>query len=101
MEIIKKELLELKEKYGDERRTSIEDSEDGEMATKTIPDVYYFDYPYDSINFVSVSAINIKNNNAEVKSSAYLLSQAENVYVSEKNIYLTYTRYVSEQDLQM
>ncbi|HLD15867.1 MAG TPA: DNA gyrase subunit A [Candidatus Nanoarchaeia archaeon] len=31
MEIIKKELEELKEKYGDARRTSIEDSEDGEF----------------------------------------------------------------------
>jgi inhibitor of cysteine peptidase len=74
-------------------------SETGVLASKAIPDIFYFDFPYDSFNFVSVSAINVENNSTEVKSSAYLLPQAQNVYVSEKNIYLTYTRYISEQEL--
>lgn len=72
----------------------------GELASKTIPDIFYFDFPYDSFNFVSVSAINIKNNDTLVKSSAYLLPQAQNVYMSEKNLYLTYTRFVSEEELR-
>jgi inhibitor of cysteine peptidase len=74
-------------------------SNTGELINKTVPDIFYFDFPYDSFNFVSVSAINIKEHSSGVKSSAYLLPQAENLYMSEKNLYLTYTRYVSEQEL--
>lgn len=74
-------------------------SASGELASKVVPDIFYFDLPYDSFNFVSVSAINIKNNNNQVKSAAYLLPQAENIYVSQKNIYITYTRYISEYEL--
>jgi uncharacterized secreted protein with C-terminal beta-propeller domain len=73
--------------------------QNGEMASRAVPDMFYFDLPYDSFNFVSVSAINIKEYSSGVKSSAYLLPQAQNVYVSEKSIYLTYTRYVSEEEL--
>lgn len=71
----------------------------GELLNKKSPDVYYFSLPYDSFNFLSVSSINIKNNNQDIKASAYLLPSAQNVYVSKNNIYLTYTRYVSEQEL--
>lgn len=75
-------------------------SESGELATKTVPDIFYFDFPYDSFNFVSVSAINVRNNSTDVKSSAYLLPQAQNIYMSKNNLYLTYTRYVSEEELR-
>lgn len=73
--------------------------QNGELASRTAPDLFYFDLPYDNFNFVSVSAVDVKNNDRDVRTSAYLMPSAQNVYVSQNNIYLTYTRYVSEEEL--
>ncbi|RLC38957.1 hypothetical protein DRH27_00995, partial [Candidatus Falkowbacteria bacterium] len=65
------------------------------------PDVYYFNIPYDSYNFTSINAINIKDNNKQVNGEVYLLSGNQNMYVSKENIYITYTKYISEYQLEM
>lgn len=64
------------------------------------PDVYYFDIPYNSYNFTNITAINIKNNDEAISGETYLLSSSQNLYVSQKNIYITYTQYLSEYDLE-
>lgn len=66
-----------------------------------MPDVYYFDIPYNSYNFTSVNAINVKNNTEQVKGDVYILDANQNMYVSENNIYITYTKYISEYQLTM
>lgn len=66
-----------------------------------IPDIYYFDIPYSSYNFTTVSAINIKDNNSQITGDTYLMSYSQNMYVSQNNIYITYTKYVSEYQLAM
>lgn len=65
------------------------------------PAVYYFDMPYDNYNFTTVTAINVRDVNSAVKGEVYMLSGSQNMYVSQNNIYITYTKYVSEYDLQM
>jgi len=65
-----------------------------------MPDVYYFDTSYDSHNFTTVTAINIKDSNEAIESDIYLLSGGQNVYASQNNIYITYTKYISEYDLE-
>ncbi len=65
------------------------------------PSIYYFDIPYDSYNFTTISAINIKDNNAPIKGDVYMLSSAQNMYVSPNNLYITYTKYISEYELEM
>jgi inhibitor of cysteine peptidase len=65
------------------------------------PEVYYFDIPYDSYNFTQVSSINIKNPEENVKGEIYVLSGGQNMYVSPSNIYIAYTKYVSEYQLTM
>jgi len=65
------------------------------------PAVYYFDIPYSSYNFVSVNAINIKDNKEKVKGDIYLLSNSQEIYVSKNNIYLTYTHYISEHEIML
>lgn len=71
-------------------------------ATKCyIPDVYYFDIPYDSYNFTTVAAINVKNNEEVPTGNIYLMSNSQNMYVSNSNLYITYTKYVSEYELEM
>jgi len=64
-------------------------------------DVYYIDIPYSSYNFTHVAAINIENKNEDVSSEAYLLGYSQNLYVSQDNIYITYTKQVSEYQLMM
>jgi len=64
------------------------------------PEVYYFDIPYDSYNFTNITAINIKNNAEAINSQVYLLNNSQNLYVSQNNIYITYTQYLNEYDLE-
>ncbi len=72
----------------------------GTTSTKCVlPDIYYFDMPYQSYNFTAVTAINVKNNSETINQDLYLLSGNENMYVSQNNIYLSYTKYVSEYQL--
>ncbi len=64
------------------------------------PEVYYFDIPYNRYNFTSIYAINITENK-EVSGEVYIMNHNQNMYVSENNIYITYTKYVSEYQLEM
>ncbi len=64
------------------------------------PDIYYFDIPYDSYNFMNVTAINIKDNNEAISGQDYLMNYGQNLYVSPTNIYITYTEYINEYDLE-
>jgi inhibitor of cysteine peptidase len=66
-----------------------------------MPDVYYFDIPYDSYNFTTVTAVNVKDSKEAVNGDIYLLSGSQNMYVSPDNIYITYTKYLSEYQLEM
>jgi uncharacterized secreted protein with C-terminal beta-propeller domain len=64
------------------------------------PDVFYFDVPYDYYNFTNITAINIKNNGEALGGQVYLLNSGQNLYVSQDNIYITYTQYLNEYDLE-
>ncbi len=83
--------------------------ENGEVLTNDceftdkcfVPDMYYFDIPYDSYNFTTVTAINVRNNNEAIVGDVYLLSGSQNMYVSKSNLYITYTKYISEYQLEM
>jgi len=65
------------------------------------PNIYYFDIPYDSYNFTTISAINIKDNSEKIGGDVYLLSSTQNMFVSPDNLYITYTKYISAYDLEM
>jgi len=64
------------------------------------PNIFYFNIPYDSYNFTSVTAVNIKNASEAISSNVYLLSGNQNLYVSPNNIYITYTEYLNESDIE-
>jgi uncharacterized secreted protein with C-terminal beta-propeller domain len=65
------------------------------------PDVYYFDMPYESMNMVNVAAINIDDETEGLTNQIYLLSGQQNFYASRNNIFIAYTKYLSEYDLFM
>lgn len=63
------------------------------------PDVYYFDPDDVSYNFTQISVIPMKDTTEPPVSEIYLLTGGQNLYVSENNIYITYTKHVREEDL--
>ncbi|MFA5184216.1 MAG: beta-propeller domain-containing protein [Patescibacteria group bacterium] len=65
-----------------------------------MPEIYYFDIPYDSYTFTNIAAINIKDNSQPLSGQVYLLGAGQTLYVSQKNIYITYTQYLSEYELE-
>lgn len=73
-----------------------------EIACGGCLNVYYFDMPYNSYTYATVSAINMQDSDEKPKSEVFLLDQSQNnTYVSKSNLYITYTKYVSEQALTM
>ena len=65
------------------------------------PDVFYFNIPYESYNFTSVNAVNIKNAAEPIAGNVYLLSGNQTLYVSPTNIYITYTEYLNQEDITL
>ncbi len=66
-----------------------------------MPEIYYFDIPYSTYNFTTITAINVADNNQAINGDVYLMSGNQNMYVSLNNIYITYTKYISEYQLEM
>ncbi len=64
-----------------------------------MPDVYHFNMPYESYNLTSLVSVNVKNKEQALQGELYLMPPGQNMYVSEDNIYLTYTKYTSEYQL--
>ncbi|MEI7452481.1 MAG: beta-propeller domain-containing protein [Candidatus Falkowbacteria bacterium] len=64
------------------------------------PNIYYFDMPYNSYNFTTIVAVNTKKADEPISGDIYLMDSGQNSYVSEKNIYITNTRYLNEYDIE-
>lgn len=73
---------------------------DNKIGCPNCWDIYYFDIPYRSYNFTSVAAINISDSGEKIKNETYLLDGNQNkMFVSRNNIYITYNKYISEEEL--
>ncbi|MDD3190458.1 MAG: beta-propeller domain-containing protein [Candidatus Pacebacteria bacterium] len=77
--------------------------EDGRVADiPNKPSVYYFNSNYSSQNFTSITAVDIKNINEDVRSETYMLDGNQNqIFVSENNFYITFSKYVTEEELMV
>ena len=71
--------------------------EDGKALSTpgAFPDIYYFDNPDYSYRFTTVMSVNIHNDNEDPNSKIFMMSSANNMYVSQDNIYITYMKYTS------
>ena len=70
--------------------------EDGIKKSVPINNIYYYDIPYKSPIFVNIHAINLGNLFDEMTSESLLVENSQKMYMSEDNLYLTYTEYVNE-----
>ncbi len=66
---------------------------DGVRKEIPVTDIAYFPYPDTNYVFTNILAVDIEN--GDYKSKTYLAGASYNIYVSEDNIYLTYTKTVS------
>jgi len=73
--------------------------EGGEELARVNTDLYYFNIPYNRYNFTSVKSIDLSDLDKKIKEEVYLLPGEESMYVSENNIYLTYTTYLNEEEI--
>jgi len=64
-----------------------------------ISDVYYFPISYQNPEFVTVHAIDLKDPSKELNAKTLAVEGSENLYMSEKNIYITYTESINEYEL--
>ncbi len=89
--------------YGDDVRPMPYVMEDGAvMPQPADPRVYYFDFPYTSQNLTSVTAVNIEDPEAPISGETYVLDGNQNeMYVSAGNMYITFSKYVSEEELAL
>jgi len=63
-------------------------------------DVFYIDTP-SAYNATTVSVINLESLESQPASTIYLMPAGESVYASTENLYLTYTKYLSDYELRM
>jgi len=63
-------------------------------------DVFYFDISYDNYSYVSVTAINVKDNKETISGQIFLLNSGQKLYVSENNIYITYTNFLNSSEIE-
>jgi uncharacterized secreted protein with C-terminal beta-propeller domain len=68
---------------------------DGVKREIPVTDIAYFPYPDTNYVFTNILAVNIED--GEYESKTYLAGASYNIYVSEDNIYLTYTKTISYQ----
>jgi len=62
--------------------------------------VYYYPIPYQSVEFANIHAVDLANPDQEVNSKSIAVEASQNMYMSENNIYITYTEYINEWELR-
>ena len=63
------------------------------------PNVYYFDADYNGVNLTNVHAINVAKTDAAISTESYAMDYGQQIYMSQSALYITYTKYVSEDQL--
>jgi len=65
-----------------------------------VRDIYYFDIPYSSVQFANVHSINLESPGSDVNSKSVAVENSQNMYMNDKNIFITYTEYINEWELR-
>lgn len=64
-------------------------------------EIYYVDDYYNNgFDLTSVISLNVSDFNSEPQNHFYLLPAGQNLYVSRDNVYLTYTKYLDEYEIE-
>jgi uncharacterized secreted protein with C-terminal beta-propeller domain len=69
-----------------------------EVRSMPIDRIHYFSIPYDSPMFANIHSIDLETEESD--SETVVVEGSQNMYMSENNIFITYTEYINEYDLQ-
>jgi inhibitor of cysteine peptidase len=61
--------------------------------------IYYYPIPYQSVQFANIHAVDLGSSGNDVNSKSVAVESSQNMYMSENNIYITYTEYINEYEL--
>ncbi len=73
--------------------------EDSVVRPIPVRDIFYYPIPYQSAQFANIHAIEITDPDEDINSKTIAVEGSQNMYMSQNNIYITYTEYISEWDL--
>lgn len=62
--------------------------------------IYYFDNYYDNFNLTNIVSLDVRDFDKDPESNFYLLPAGQNLYVSQDNIYISYTKYLNEYEVE-
>jgi len=62
--------------------------------------IYYYPIPYQSVQFANIHAVDLKSSDNDVNSKSVAVESSQNMYMSENNIFITYTEYINEWELR-
>lgn len=62
--------------------------------------IYYYPIPYQSVQFANIHAVDLSSPDNDVESKSVAVESSQNMYMSEKNIFITYTEYINEWELR-
>ncbi len=64
-----------------------------DLANCFTPTIYYFNIPYSSYNFTSVTTINMLDNTQALSGEVYLANNQQKFYLSSNGLYITYSQF--------
>ncbi len=70
----------------------------GVVESIPVSNVYYYDAPYESANFVNIHAVNMDT--GRTNSASITVDRAETLYMSHDNAYITHTQRINEWEIQ-
>ena len=65
---------------------------DGNLRNIQPTEISYFDYPFDSYQFTTVVGLDLNDVSKEETRKVVLMGYGQNIFVSQQNAYITYTR---------
>lgn len=63
------------------------------------PDVYVFDPTESNYSYLNVIAVNVFNDQDPINNEVYLLTEGQELYMSQNNMYITATKRIREEDI--
>ena len=70
------------------------------IRSMPVTDIHYFPIPYRYPYLMTVHAVNIAGSSDEVNSTSVAVENGQNLYMSQQNIFITYTEYINESEFQ-
>ena len=70
-----------------------------EARSMPAKNIYYYNIPYRNPQLATIHAINMKDSEEDINSVAVAVESSQNMYMSQNNIFITYTEIINEYDL--